>query len=783
MATDGSIPVARERAAPPAAERSADVPADRQSSRVPSPRAMRNRLARMGGGRNQAEKPELEPLFRSIRANHPKADLALIERAYRTAEHFHRTQMRKSGDPYITHPLAVTTILADIGMTEPTLVASLLHDTVEDTPYTLDELRSDFGDEVAQLVDGVTKLDKVQYGETAQAETIRKMIVAMARDIRVLVIKLADRLHNMRTVRYVKQSTQERQATESLDIYAPLAHRLGMNTIKWELEDLAFATLHPKIYDEIVRMVAERAPSRDQFLAQVVEQVVQDLKDAKVKATVTGRPKHYYSIYQKMIVGGREFSDIYDLVALRILVEEDRDCYSALGVLHSRWTPVLGRFKDYVATPKFNMYQSLHTTVIGPQGKPVEMQIRTYAMHRRAEYGVASHWKYKENRRAGIDTDKLGDLEDMNWVRQLLDWQSDVEDPGEFLESLRFEINRAEVYVFTPRGDVIALPADATPVDFAYAVHTEVGHHTIGARVNGRLVPLESTLDNSDVVEIFTSKAPTAGPSRDWLMFVKSQRARSKIKQWFTKERREEAIERGKDQIAKLMRKEGQSLKRVLSHESLTLAAMHFRLADVSALYAAVGENNLSAQAVVRRVIELHGGEEGAQEDLAEAVSITAPRARSKVSAPGESGVIVKGTPDVWVKLARCCTPVPPDAILGFVTKGGGVSVHRRDCTNATELQRQPERLLEVEWAPTAHSTFLVNIQVEAIDRARLLSDITMVLSDAHVNILSATLSTTRDRVAKSRFTFEMAEAKHLDNVLRAVRGVPGVFDAYRVTQ
>jgi GTP diphosphokinase / guanosine-3',5'-bis(diphosphate) 3'-diphosphatase len=782
VATDGSIPVARERAAPPAAERSTGG-SDRQSSRVPSPRAVRNRLARMGGGRNQNEKPELEPLFRAIRTNHPKADLTLIERAYRTAEHLHRNQMRKSGDPFITHPLAVTTILADIGMTEPTLVASLLHDTVEDTPYTLDELRSDFGDEVALLVDGVTKLDKVQYGETAQAETIRKMIVAMARDIRVLVIKLADRLHNMRTVRYVKQSTQERQATESLDIYAPLAHRLGMNTIKWELEDLAFATLHPKIYDEIVRMVAERAPSRDQFLAQAVEQVELDLKDSKVKATVTGRPKHYYSIYQKMIVGGREFSDIYDLVALRILVEEDRDCYSALGVLHARWTPVLGRFKDYVATPKFNMYQSLHTTVIGPQGKPVEMQIRTYSMHRRAEYGVASHWKYKEDRRNGVDTDKLGDLEDMNWVRQLLDWQSDFEDPGEFLESLRFEINRAEVYVFTPRGDVIALPAGATPVDFAYAVHTEVGHRTIGARVNGRLVPLESTLDNSDVVEIFTSKAPTAAPSRDWLTFVRSQRARSKIKQWFTKERREEAIERGKDSIAKLMRKEGQSLKRVLSHESLTLVAMHFRLADVSALYAAVGEGNLSAQAVVRRVIELHGGEDGAQEDLAEAVSITAPRSRSKVSAPGESGVIVKGAPEVWVKLARCCTPVPPDAILGFVTKGGGVSVHRRDCTNAGELERQPERLLDVEWAPTAHSTFLVNIQVEAIDRARLLSDITMVLSDAHVNILSATLSTTRDRVAKSRFTFEMAEAKHLDTVLRAVRGVPGVFDAYRVTQ
>ncbi len=764
------------------AEQSPAVPAVRAPEAVPPARGMRARLARMGS-RSQTGNPVLEPLFRTVRANHPKADLALLERAYLTAEKHHGTQMRKSGDPYITHPLAVTTILADIGMTEPTLVAALLHDTVEDTPYTLDELRADFGDEVARLVDGVTKLEKVKYGDAAQAETIRKMIVAMARDIRVLVIKLADRLHNMRTVRYVKQSTQERQATESLDIYAPLAHRLGMNTIKWELEDLAFATLHPKVYDEIVRMVADRAPSRDQFLAEVIRQVEADLKDAKVKATVTGRPKHYYSIYQKMILGGREFSDIYDLVGLRVLVEEDRDCYAVLGVLHSRWNPVLGRFKDYVAMPKFNMYQSLHTTVIGPEGKPVEIQIRTNAMHRRAEYGVAAHWKYKEDGSKGLDTDQRGDMDDMSWVRQLLDWQSEVEDPGEFLESLRFEINRAEVYVFTPRGDVIPLPVGATPVDFAYAVHTEVGHHTIGARVNGRLVPLESTLENSDVVEIFTSKAPNAGPSQDWLGFVRSPRARSKIRQWFTKERREEAIERGKEQIAKLMRKEGLPLKRVLSHESLTQAAVHFKLADVSALYAAVGENNISAQAVVRRVIELHGGAGGAEEDLSEAVQITGRRVRSKVSAGGDAGVIVRGATDVWVKLAKCCTPVPPDAILGFVTKGGGVSVHRQDCTNAASLKSQPEKLLDVEWAPTAQSTFLVNIQVEALDRNRLLSDITMALSDAHVNILSANLSTTRDRIAKSRFTFEMADAKHLDGVLRSVRSVPGVFDAYRVTQ
>lgn len=745
-------------------------------------RGMRARLARMGT-RGQTTNPVLEPLFRAVRTNHPKADLALLERAYVTAERLHADQTRKSGDPYITHPLAVTTILAGIGMTEPTLVAALLHDTVEDTPYTLEQCRKDFGDEVARLVDGVTKLDKVVYGDNAKAETIRKMIVAMSRDIRVLVIKLADRLHNMRTLRYVPPKSQERTARETLDIYAPLAHRLGMNTIKWELEDLAFATLHPKIYDEIVRMVAERAPSRDSFLAEVISQVEKDLREAKIKATVTGRPKHYYSIYQKMIVGGRDFSDIYDLVGIRILVEEDRDCYGVLGVLHSRWNPVLGRFKDYVAMPKFNMYQSLHTTVIGPQGKPVEMQIRTFAQHRRAEYGVAAHWKYKEDGRTGQDTEKRGDMDDMSWVRQLLDWQSEVEDPGEFLESLRFEINQTETYVFTPRGDVIALPSGSTPVDFAYAVHTEVGHHTIGARVNGRLVPLESTLENGDVVEVFTSKAATAGPSRDWLNFVKSQRARSKIRQWFTKERREEAIEHGKDEIAKLMRKEGLPLQRLLSHDSLTRAAEQFRLADVSALYAAVGEGNLGAPTVVRKVIELHGGDEGAQEDLAEAVTITGRSRRPRINSGSDSGVIVRGAPDVWVKLAKCCTPVPPDDILGFVTKGGGVSVHRKDCTNAASLMSQPEKLLDVEWAPSGQSTFLVNIQVEALDRSRLLSDITMVLSDAHLNLLSANLTTTRDRVAKIRFTFEMGDAKHLDTVLKSVRTVPGVFDVYRVTQ
>ncbi|HWL99125.1 MAG TPA: bifunctional (p)ppGpp synthetase/guanosine-3',5'-bis(diphosphate) 3'-pyrophosphohydrolase [Nocardioidaceae bacterium] len=725
----------------------------------------------------------------AIRTNHPKADLGIIERAYAVAERAHRGQMRKSGDPYITHPLAVTTILADIGMTEPTLVAALLHDTVEDTAYTLDELRGDFGDEVAVLVDGVTKLDKVKYGDTAQAETIRKMIVAMSKDIRVLVIKLADRLHNMRTLRYVKQETQETKSRETLEIYAPLAHRLGMNTLKWELEDLAFATLHPKMYDEIVRLVADRAPSRDQFLAQVIEQVDGDLRDAKIKAVVTGRPKHYYSIYQKMIVRGREFSDIYDLVGIRVLVESVRDTYAALGVMHARWNPVAGRFKDFVAMPKFNMYQSLHTTVIGPQGKPVELQIRTYGMHRRAEYGIAAHWKYKEDVGAGVDTGRApatgsdAKSADMAWLRQLVDWQKETEDPGEFLESLRFEINSAEVYVFTPAGDVIALPTAATPVDFAYSVHTEVGHRCIGARVNGRLVPLESTLDNGDVVEIFTSKAPGAAPSRDWLMFVKSARARNKIKQWFTKERREEAIEQGKDAITKLMRKEGLPMQRLLTHESLNMVAHDLRLTDVSALYAAVGEGNVGAQSVVRRIMDLFGGEEGAAEDLAEAVRIPTERERRKRQPRADAGVIVKGASDVWIKLAKCCTPVPGDKIMGFVTRGAGVSVHRADCTNARALAAQQERMVDVEWSPTAQSMFLVAIQVEALDRSRLLSDITRVLSDVHVNILSASVVTSRDRVAKSRFTFEMGDPKHLGHVLKAVRSVEGVFDAYRITQ
>lgn len=747
--------------------------------RAPSAtRRVRARLARrITAQRPASVKQVLEPLAAIHRELHPNADLALLQRAYDTAEELHRGQHRKSGDPYITHPLAVATILAELGMDTTTLVAALLHDTVEDTGYSVEQLTEDFGEKVAQLVDGVTKLDKVKLGTAAEAETIRKMVIAMARDPRVLVIKLADRLHNMRTMRFLPPEKQARKAKETLEVLAPLAHRLGMSTVKWELEDLAFAILQPKKYDEIVRLVADRAPSRDTYLRWVIGELTRQLEESRINAKVEGRPKHYYSIHQKMIVRGRDLDDIHDLVGVRILVEDVRDCYAAMGVVHALWQPMPGRFKDYIAQPRYGVYQSLHTTVIGPDGKPLEVQIRTHEMHRTAEYGIAAHWRYKESKNSVVGPP--AHIDDMTWLRQLLDWQREAADASEFLDALRYDLSSQEVFVFTPKGEVIPLPAGSTPVDFAYAVHTEVGHRCIGARVNQKLVSLESPLSNGDVVEIFTSKSETAGPSRDWLGFVKSPRARTKIRQYFNKERREEAIEAGKEAIAKTMRKQGLPLQRLLTSEALLAIARERNLQDVAALYAAVGENQLSAQWVVQRLVAGYGGAEGATEDIAEAHVPTRPPRRRSGTDPG---VEVTGVSDVWVKLARCCTPMPGDTIFGFVTRTGGVSVHREDCTNAIELRKQEDRIVEVKWKPTSTSTFLASIQVEALDRHKLLADITQALSDERVNILSATVATTRDRVAISRFTFEMADPKHLGHLLAAVRKVDGVYDAYRVT-
>lgn len=737
----------------------------------------------------------LLPIMQACRNHHPDEDLGILERAYRRAVIQHSSQRRKSGEPYIIHPLAVAQILADLGMGPLVVAAGLLHDTVEDTDYTLDECRAEFGDTVTGLVNGVTKLSKMEYGDSAQAETIRKMVVAMSRDVRVLVVKLSDRVHNARTWRYVKSSSAQKKARETLDVYAPLANRLGMNAIKTELEELSFKVLYPKIYNEIVVLVARRAGQRDVYLAQILAEINEDLDAQHIKAYVTGRPKDYFSIYQKMIVRGHDFANIYDLVGVRIIVDTIRDCYAALGAVHARWSPVPGRFKDYIAMPKLNMYQSLHTTVVGPGGKPVEIQIRTWDMHRRAEFGIAAHWKYKENGQAGRalstpdksdlkrgsdDNQELSEADNLKWIQQLADWTSETPDSNEFLGSLKEDLGAAEVYVFTPKGKIVSLPASATPVDFAYAVHTEVGHRTMGARVNGRLVPLDTKLENGDTVEVLTSKSDNAGPSRDWLSFIKSPKARNKIRQWFSKERRTEAIEEGRDELTRAMRKRNLPIGTLLTTQALVGVADELNFPNPDAVFAAIGDGQISTQNVIAHLVKDAGSDEVDEEVEQEALPLRAvENAKKKTSS---LGVSVKGVDDVWVKLARCCMPVPGDRIVGFITRNQGVSVHRADCQNMIDLQRrQPERVVDVAWTSTK-GLFMVRIQVEALDRQHLLSDVTRVLADHGVNILSGSQATGSDRVAISQFSFEMADPQHLNRLLAAVRKIDGVFDVYRVT-
>ena len=735
----------------------------------------------------------LEPIKQVCKAHHPGEDLSILDRAYRRAVIQHSAQRRKSGEPYIIHPLAVSQILADLGMGPIVVAAGLLHDTVEDTDYTLDQCRAEFGDTVAGLVDGVTKLSQLEVGDSAQAETIRKLVVAMSRDVRTLVVKLADRVHNARTWRYVKTTSAQKKARETLDVYAPLANRLGMNAIKTELEELSFKVLYPKIYNEIVVLVARRAGQRDVYLKQILAEINEDLDEQNIKAYVTGRPKDYFSIYQKMIVRGHDFANIYDLVGVRIIVDTIQDCYAALGAVHARWNPVPGRFKDYIAMPKLNMYQSLHTTVVGPGGKPVEIQIRTWDMHRRAEFGIAAHWKYKENGQAGralslpdksdrkrdVNNQELSEADNLKWIQQLADWTSETPDSNEFLGSLKEDLGSSEVYVFTPKGKIVSLPAHATPVDFAYAVHTEVGHRTMGARVNGRLVPLDTTLDNGDTVEILTSKSDTAGPSRDWLSFVKSPKARNKIRQWFSKERRTEAIEEGRDELTRAMRKRNLPVNALLTAEALIGVADDLNFPNADAVFAAIGDGQISTQNVISHLVKDAGADEVDEEVEQEALPLKPIERKTSSSS---TGVSVKGVGDVWVKLARCCMPVPGDQIIGFITRNQGVSVHRTDCQNMIDLKnKQPERVVEVEWTSTK-GLFMVKIQVEALDRRNLLSDVTRVLSDHGVNIISGTIATGSDRVATSQFSFEMADPQHLNTLLAAVRKIDGVFDVYRLT-
>ncbi|KAA9270263.1 bifunctional (p)ppGpp synthetase/guanosine-3',5'-bis(diphosphate) 3'-pyrophosphohydrolase [Corynebacterium amycolatum] len=739
------------------------------------------RLARSLTGNRTKTRPVLDPLVAVHRQVHPRADLAVLQRAYDTAERLHDGVYRKSGEPYITHPLAVATIAAEIGMDTTTLVAALLHDTVEDTDYTLEDLERDFGPEVARLVDGVTKLDKVALGSAAEAETVRKMIIAMSQDPRVLVIKVADRLHNMRTMRFLPPEKQAKKARETLEVIAPLAHRLGMASVKWELEDLSFAILYPKKYDEIVRLVADRAPQRDRYIQEVSEMIQKDLKESHIAAEVQGRPKHYWSIYQKMIVRGHEFDEIFDLVGLRVLVDTTKDCYAAMGAVHSLFKPMPGRFKDYISAPRFGVYQSLHTTVIGPGGPPLEVQIRTHEMHYNAEYGIAAHWRYKETK--GSHKGDSAEVDQMAWMRQLLDWQREAADPNEFLDSLRYDLSVTEIFAFTPKGDVITLPADSTPVDFAYAVHTEVGHRCIGAKVNGKLVALESPLKTGDRVEIFTSKDAHSGPSKDWEKFVKTPRARAKIRQWFAKERREEALDAGRDALAAEVQRGGLPMHRLFTPASIKQIASELHYADVDALYTAIGKGQVSAQHVTHRLMAQFSSTDDAEEQLVSRTPISKMSVHNTPRRADSTGVLVEGSADMAAKLAKCCTPVPGDAIFGFVTRGGGVSVHRTDCTNAEKLHQEPERIIEVSWATdSSGAVFMVTVQIEALDRHGLLSEITRVFSDQKVSILSTSSHTSDDRVAVMRFSFEVSDTKQMGYIFNILRGVEGVFDVYRIT-
>ncbi len=720
-------------------------------------------------GQVETEISGLEFLQSTYLARHPKHSTALIEKAWYGSIAAHVGQVRASGEPYFVHPYGVARIVATLGVDDVTIAAALLHDSVEDTNLSLEDVSNHYDPAVAAIVDGVTKIDRLSFEskEAQQAASMRKMLLAMAKDPRVLVIKLADRLHNMKTIGALPEWKQRRTAQETLDIYAPLAHRLGIQEIRWQLEDLAFATLHPRRYAEIDRMVTSRNPEREQYLDTVLKAAKDRLEEVGIKAEVSGRPKHLWSIYEKMVVKAKEFDDIYDIIGMRVITETEKDCWAALGVVHSIWSPVPGRFKDYINSPKFNLYQSLHTTVVSHGGNPLEIQIRTQDMHKRAEFGVAAHWGYKEG----------SSKEEIVWLNRIVDWQGETPDPAEFLEFLRLDLELDEVYVFSPKGKVISLPAGATPIDFAYSIHTEVGHRCIGAKVNQRLVPLDSKLKSGDTVEIFTSKVQNAGPSRDWLKIVVTPRARNKIRQWFSRERREDAIESGKDELNKAMRKENLPVQKLSNSEPISHISEALGYSDLESLYAAIGQGHVSSKAVAQRLArELKVGD--GEDQLPSTVTSSRSLHRKRKGA----GVYVEGLDDVMIRLSKCCSPVPGDDITGFVTRGRGVSVHRTDCSNAVALASSNEdRLIEVEWDRDTTGIFAATVEIKALDRSHLLADVTRVLSEHHLNILSSSSAAGADRVSRMRFEFELADPSHLESVLASIKRLDSVFDAYRV--
>jgi GTP diphosphokinase / guanosine-3',5'-bis(diphosphate) 3'-diphosphatase len=721
----------------------------------------------------------LEELIATVGEHNPEVDRDLLERAFIFAANAHEGHKRRSDEDFIVHPAGVARILAELRADTSTVAAGLLHDVVEDTETSIDDVRAEFGDEVAHLVEGVTKLTRISFQsrEQAQAENYRKMIVAMAQDIRVIIIKLADRLHNMRTIEYLGKQKQMQKARETLEVYAPLAHRLGIHQIKWELEDLAFQTLHPRKYKEIGAMVAQRRADREAYVSEAGGILERELEKAGIQAEISGRAKHFYSIYEKMAKRGKEFNEIYDLTAMRVIGERlgregQGDCYAVLGIIHSLWKPMPGRFKDYIAMPKFNMYRSLHTTVIGPEGKPLEIQVRTREMHETAELGVAAHWLYKGKRKDG----RAAEAERLAWLKQLLDWQQDETDPSEFMRSFRIDLYADEVYVFTPKGEVKSLPGGSTPIDFAYAVHTDVGHRTVGAKVNGRIVPLHYRLKSGDFVEILTSKQLGRGPSRDWLSIAASSRARNKIRQWWSRETREDTEQKGRDALEQALKQHNLPYKKVAGSPLLAgvIREMNFKKAED--FYLALGSGKLQSSQVVTKVLHRLKTAEVAEE---ERIPLK-PKARHAVASQAV-GISVPGVEDVLVRLAKCCNPVPGDEICGYISLGKGITIHREDCPNVKALRRNPERFTDVDWDGGATQSFRVQIALDSWDRPRLLEDVARTFAEHGANIVEYS-GHVDDQMAKNWYVAEIGDVKALRALLNALRSIDSVFDAYRVT-
>lgn len=725
----------------------------------------------------------LEELISKIKANGNNVDIDLVKKAYDLAFEAHKEQKRESGEPYITHPISVAMILADMGMDTNTIVAGLLHDVIEDTDYTYEDISNIFNVEVANLVDGVTKLGKIKYKskEEQQADNVRKMLLAMAKDIRVIIIKLADRLHNMRTLKYMKPEKQKKKAQETLDIFAPLAHRLGISKIKWELEDLCLRYIHPEEYYDLVNMIAEKRVEREKFISRIIEELKENLDKANIDSDIEGRPKHFYSIYRKMVNKHKSIEQIFDLTAIRILVNTVKDCYAVLGIVHTIYKPIPGRFKDYIAMPKPNMYQSLHTTVIGSEGKTFEIQIRTFEMHRTAEYGIAAHWKYKSGV-TGTDSKDMTFENKLTWLRDILEWQKEAVDATEFMEGFKLDLFSDEIFVFTPKGVVINLPAGATPIDFAYKIHTDIGNKCVGAKVNGKIVTLDYKLKTGEIVEILTSSA-SRGPNIDWLNIANSNQARTKIKQWLRKARREENLERGKEMLDKECKKQSLVFSDLCKGPLYDKLLKRYHLNNVEEIYVAVGEGELLSSTVISKLKEnvvKQVTEEELNKNIEEQIAKTERQTKKKQS----YGVTVKGLNNIMVRFARCCNPVPGDDIAGYITKGRGVSVHRKDCSNFKAIvEKQREKVVDVSWGTEKGAAYVAELEVKAEDRMCLLSDVMLVITDSNLSLLSLNAKSGKNGVANINIQVKIDNIEQLKELMKKIRRLQGILDVYRVNK